>query len=121
MNQELKKITEGKKVLLLTLQRKWFDLTYTGLKLIEYRYPSCWIKQRLFDENGKKREYDYILYYNGYGHDKPFCLVNFMGFTECQEPAVRNFESLKGVKSRLEIRKGDIAILHGSVVMYGNI
>ena len=47
---------EVKKVLKLTLKKKWFDLMQSGEKKIEFRDPSDWIFSRLLDENSNEKE-----------------------------------------------------------------
>ena len=65
---------EVKKVLKLTLKKKWFDLMQSGEKKIEFREPSDWIFSRLLDENGDVKKYDLIEFKNGYGKNAPcFC------------------------------------------------
>ena len=53
----------------------------TGEKNIEYRRVSQWIVSRLFDKQGKPREYDTIEFVNGYGKDRPRFTVVYKGFT----------------------------------------
>lgn len=74
-NQEVKK-----KVLKLTLKKKWFDLMKDGFKKIEFRDPSDWIFSRLLDENGDKRKYDLIEFKNGYAKNAPSFYCEFLGW-----------------------------------------
>ena len=69
-----------KKVLKLTLKKKWFDLMKSGLKKIEFRTPSEWIYSRLLDENGNGRNYDLIEFKNGYSKDAPSACCEFLGW-----------------------------------------
>src|SRR5688572_17064825 len=71
-----------KRILKLTLKQPWFDLELSGEKPFELRdYGNAWIESRLFDKNGKAREYDYIEYTNGYGKHRPSFTCKFSGFT----------------------------------------
>ena len=54
------------KVLILTLHKLAFDVMVSGEKRMEYRENSKWIRSRLFDSNGMKRDYDFVLFKNGY-------------------------------------------------------
>ena len=65
----------------LTLSKKPFEVMVTGEKNIEYRRVSQWIVSRLFDKQGKPREYDTIEFVNGYGKDRPRFTVVYKGFT----------------------------------------
>ena len=71
-----------KKILNLTLEKKWFDLTASGKKLNEYReFKKHW-NDRLSFKSGSRigfKEFDEIHYTNGYGKDKPFCRVAWQG------------------------------------------
>ena len=65
---------EGKRVLRLTLKKQAFNVMVTGEKTVEFRKPSFWIMSRLF-KNGNPaeglKEYDEVLFVNGYGDDRP--------------------------------------------------
>ena len=64
-------------ILHLTLNKEWFDLIACGKKIFEYReYKKHWIS-RLID-NGTKN-FDEVHFRNGYGSDKPFMRVKFIG------------------------------------------
>ncbi|MBA7650328.1 hypothetical protein ES703_58131 [subsurface metagenome] len=61
-----------KKILYLTVHRKWYDLILTGQKAVEYREcKPYWIK-RLFNEfPSKPKVFDEIHFRNGYGNHRP--------------------------------------------------
>jgi len=61
----------------LTLKKKWFDMIASGVKKEEYRAPSRWIRSRLVH---KVCAYDAVDFTNGYGANKPFIRVEFLGF-----------------------------------------
>jgi hypothetical protein len=52
----------------------------SGEKTEEFREPSDWIKSRLFNNDGSKRDYDEIEYTNGYGSSRPRFITDFVGF-----------------------------------------
>lgn len=69
-----------KKILKLTLKKKWFDLMSLGVKKIEFREPSEWIYSRLLDEIGDEKKYDLIEFRNGYGKNAPSFCCEFLGW-----------------------------------------
>jgi hypothetical protein len=82
----------SKRILHMTLHRKWFDLIASGEKCHEYREAKPYWEKRLFDpETGAAKEYDEIHFRNGYAKDSPFMRVEFVeaSFTGAQwwEPA----------------------------------
>ena len=68
------------KILKLTLKKEPFDVMITGEKRNEYRNNSEWMRSRLYDKMGKKRQYDLVEFTNGYGKDRPKFTVKFLGF-----------------------------------------
>jgi hypothetical protein len=62
------------KVLHLTLKKKWFDMIASGEKQHEYREIKPYWDKRLVN-----RDYDAILFRNGYNHDSPKVLVEYAG------------------------------------------
>ena len=69
----------------MTLTKKWFDLILSGEKVFEYReFKKYWI-ERLICKNpatgyrGGSRHYDEIHFTNGYGSEKPFMRVEYIG------------------------------------------
>ena len=67
--------TKTKRVLRLTLKKRWFDMIARGEKREEYRVPSNWIMSRL---RGKR--YDVVQFKNGYGATAPMVEVEFLGW-----------------------------------------
>jgi len=55
-----------KKILHLTLKKKWFDMILSGEKTEEYRERKLYWRNRLFD-----KKFDIVRFTNGYGKDKP--------------------------------------------------
>lgn len=69
------------KTLKLTLKKKWFDMIASGVKKEEYRKEGQWIVSRLYERVAfAKRPYDAVEFTNGYGADRPFVRVEFLGF-----------------------------------------
>lgn len=66
-----------KRILHLTLKKKWFDLIAIGKKKIEYRaYKPHWHKRI-----GQVSWFDEIHFRNGYSKTSPFMRVKFKGRT----------------------------------------
>jgi hypothetical protein len=63
-----------KKVLHLNLYRKYFDQIRSGIKRYEYRSMTPYWTKRL-----KGKDYDYILFRNGYGKHRPYMVVAYKG------------------------------------------
>ena len=66
-----------KRILHLTLLRKWFDLIASGKKTKEYREIKPYWNKRL---SGK--EFDEIHFKNGYSKNAPFMRVEWKGLTK---------------------------------------
>ena len=67
------------KVLHLNLHKKWFDQILEGTKKIEYRDIKPYWTTRLFDKNGKVKDYDVIEFRNGYSKVARKMFVEFKG------------------------------------------
>lgn len=79
---ELKDLTEGFKILHLTLKRKWFDLISEEIKKEEYREIKHFWKKRLkvsLEEGSEFKKFDRILFKNGYAKDAPTILIDLKG------------------------------------------
>ena len=70
------------KILHLNLYRKWFIQILNGKKKEEYRDKSPYWKKRLFDDKGKPKKYNFIVFRNGYSKDAPEMKVKFLGIRE---------------------------------------
>lgn len=64
----------NKKILHLTLHKKWFDQIAKGEKQEEYRDKKEYWKKRL-----ENRKYDEIWFRNGYQKNCPFMKVEYKG------------------------------------------
>ncbi len=71
-----------KKVLRLTLYRQWFDQILHGTKKIEYREIKPYWRRRLFNPDGSAKEFDKVIFTNGYGKLRPIMSVAFLGIRE---------------------------------------
>jgi len=68
-----------KRILHLTIKKKWFDLIKSGKKKVEYReYKSYWIS-RLQTKFRMSRWFDEIHFRNGYQRDSPLLIVEYKG------------------------------------------
>lgn len=77
----LKPINE-KATLKIIIKGEWFDLIALKKKKVENRkFTPFWIS-RLYDKEGKKREYDYIEFINGYNADARRMVTKFEGFNK---------------------------------------
>ena len=65
------------KILHLTIKKKWFDMIASGEKIEEYRTIKEYWTTRLVN-----REYDAVLFRNGYEKDSPRLLIEYKGFHE---------------------------------------
>ena len=68
-----------KKILHLTLFRRWFDEIAAGTKCTEYRAKTDFWTRRLIG-----REYDEVHFRNGYARNAPFMRVEFLGVGDAQ-------------------------------------
>jgi hypothetical protein len=60
----------------LTLKKKWFDMIASGVKREEYREMKPYWNKRLMCN---KKQYNKILFRNGYGKNAPSLLIEFTG------------------------------------------
>ena len=68
----------GKKILHLTLKKKWFDLIANGEKTEEYRtYNSYWMSRLVAKDKESFRVFDEVHFRNGYSKKCPFMRVEF--------------------------------------------
>ena len=67
------------RILRLTLHKKWFDLVNEGKKKKEYRLATPYWRSRFYNKNGSVREYDYVIFKNGYKTDSPSVKVEWKG------------------------------------------
>lgn len=112
-------IHKENKVLTLVLSYKPFEVMLSGEKGIEYRKPTDWIKSRLFDKQGNKREYDFIKFQHAYMKNAPYFICEFVDFTEYTffDSGERNFSNGLSVK----IEKGDYLIYFNEILYRENV
>lgn len=72
---------DKKKILHLTLYKKFFDQIYSGKKTEEYREDTPYWTAKL-TKNGEFVEFDEVHFKNGYGPDVPFMAVEHLGTTK---------------------------------------
>ena len=68
------------RILRLTVKKKWFDMLKSGIKKHEYREDKQWIRSRLFNKDGTKKEYDLIEFKNGYSPTSPKIYFKWNGW-----------------------------------------
>ena len=103
--------------LLLSVNKQPFDVMVTGEKKIEIRRPSAWILNRLFDRSGKQKAIDRIKVVNGYGHDRPYFICDFCGFTQANQ----NYELEYSNGLKVQVIEGYLLIKCGEIKEKGNI
>ena len=72
-------MNKWKKILHLTLKKRWFDEIASGKKKVEYREIKPYWTKRLLDRDGKPIKYDLIFFKNGYSRGCPEMIVEFKG------------------------------------------
>ena len=68
-----------KKILYLTIKKRWFDLIASGKKKTEYRTITDYWTRRLLDTPFDARVYDEVHFRNGYSKGSPFMRVKWIG------------------------------------------
>jgi hypothetical protein len=90
-------------VLFLTLKKEPFEQIKAGIKTSEYRdYKPYWIK-RLMNEPGSFKNYDAVLFQNGYSKDAPRMLVELKSIQ-----IVRERNGIFRWKKYFELRLGKL-------------
>lgn len=95
----------------LSLKRSPFEVMVAGEKVKEYRKPSDWIKSRLLNKDGAKRNYTYVLFVNGYGAIRPRFRGLYLGFTLAEKNETITYSN--GLTVDVEI--GDFVIDFGII------
>lgn len=107
-----------KKILHLSLKKEPFEVMVTGEKAHEYRKPTEWIKSRLFNKDGTKKDYDVVKFTNGYGKDKPCFVAEYKGVMQmCGYVGINRYSN--GFK--YELVAGDYVISLGKIGLRRNI
>ena len=70
----INELVAGKRVLHLTLKKKWFDEIAAGVKKVEYRENKKYWNSRL-----DFKSYDVIIFRNGYSDSAPTLIVECRG------------------------------------------
>lgn len=105
-----------KKILKLTVHREAFEVMVTGEKFLEFREPTDWIKSRLFDKDGKPKQYDFIELTNGYGNHRPQFTAEYVGFYEKTHDHIFKFSNGLHVATK----KGMYVIGLGNIISRKN-
>lgn len=63
----------------IVIKQPYFDQIADGSKTIEYREIKPFWESRLYDANGKKKEYDTIEFVNGYNSDAKKMITKYEG------------------------------------------
>lgn len=71
-----------KKILHLTLKKKWFDQIMEGKKKVEYREIKPYWTKRLCNPDGTYKHFDYIIFKNGYSKTVPWIIVKHEGMSQ---------------------------------------
>ena len=66
-----------RRILHLTLKKKWFDFIKTGEKKLEYREDKPYWRKRLLDDKGFPKMFDIVRFRNGYAKNSPVVDVEF--------------------------------------------
>jgi len=91
-----------------------------GLKDREYRInkKSNWIKSRLINsKTGLDKDYDFVLFVNGYGKFKPFFIAKYKGY----EISKMNYSVKYKNGFEVHVKIGTYRILLGPIIKRGNI
>lgn len=105
------------KILKISVYKKAFDVMHTGEKGQEFRKPTKWIKQRLFNKDGTLKHYDYIQIVNGYGGHRPQFTAKYGGFIVRERKSVRKYSN--GIT--VEVLAGHIDIKLSTIISKENI
>jgi len=83
-----------KKILHLTLMRKWFDAIASGQKTKEYRLIKPYWVVRL-----ENNSFDEVHFKNGYSRSAPFMRVECLGISKTREKYVIHLGKILEVKN----------------------
>lgn len=64
------------------IKGKWFDMIASNEKKIEYRAVSPFWDSRLYDKEGKRRQYERIEFINGMKPDSRRLITEYLGFSK---------------------------------------
>lgn len=107
----------SKSTLHLSLKKEPFEVMVSGEKNVEFRKPSQWIKSRLFNSDGSRKEYDVVKFVNGYGSKKPSFTAIFNGFSNSTVGHVETYSN--GLK--VQVERGDFKIHLGDIIKKENL
>ena len=84
------------KTLHFTLHKKWFDEILAGSKKIEYRDIKPYWTKRLFNDDGTPKNFDEILFRNGYSKNCRKMRVKFLGVKKGKDKVKKKYEIMLG-------------------------
>lgn len=113
---------KSKRILVLNLTKEAFEITGTKEKKFELRKKCNWIESRLFVKSNDsnilyEKKYDYILFIEGYGHNRPFKLMRHISTEKINKSKTYKFSN--GLE--FTVRKGDFKINIGDLTITKNI
>ena len=79
---QTKAVKTVKPTLKIVIKGEPFDMIKAKTKKIEYSEVTQFWISRLYDKNGKKREYEFIEFINGYNKDARRMITKYAGFTK---------------------------------------
>ena len=68
-------------ILKIVIKKQWFDEIASGKKKTEYREVKPFWQSRLYDKDGKKKQYDRIEFINGYNANARRMITKYEGFS----------------------------------------
>lgn len=106
------------KILKLNLTFAWYNFMVKGIsnKDEEIRKPTDWIKKRLFNKDGSKKQYDKIRFYRGY--TTAYFETDFKGFI--QSPLSIHKEYNHGERF-VRIDKNDFIIKYSKIIFENKV
>ncbi len=72
-------VSSDRRILYLSLMKKWFDQVADGIKKLEYREVKEYWISRLFDRDGIPIPYDCVFFRNGYSRKSPTLMIEYNG------------------------------------------
>jgi len=104
------------RTLILTLSAAPFEVMHTGEKRHEYRKPSEWMRSRLYNKDGTRKEYDYVKFVNGYGAHRPTFTCKYKDFY-----VVRFSHSIEYSNGLIVEVEADDIVIHLGMIVTDNI
>ena len=100
-----KAVKTVKPTLKIVIKGEPFDMIKAKTKKIEYREVTQFWISRLYDKNGKKREYEFIEFINGYNKDARRMITKYEGFTKKRDLFGQKVQNGKSSPATWELLK----------------